>query len=121
LRGGRIRLWTPGGAALMGTMKEVCSHHDLARLGYYKTVLDEAGIPNLIRHESLYNLAVPFAVMPSLCVRDDEDYDRALELLRSHAESPPVSGADWSCGSCGEAVPASFDSCWKCGAVRVAG
>jgi hypothetical protein len=48
-------------------MKEVYTHHDLARLGYFKTVLDEAGIANLIRHESLYNLAVPFAVMPSLC------------------------------------------------------
>ncbi len=99
-------------------MKEVYTDHDLARLGYFKTVLDEAGIANLIRHESLYNLAVPFAVMPSLCVRDDEDYDRAVELLRGHAESPPVSGADWTCVSCGEPVPASFDSCWKCGAVR---
>ena len=99
-------------------MKEIYTHHDLARLGYFKTVLDEAGIPNLIRHESLYNLAVPFAVMPSLCVRDDEDYDRAVELIRDHAESPPVSVAGWSCAAGGEAVPASFDSWWKCGAVR---
>jgi hypothetical protein len=113
-------LWTAAGVALLWEMKEVYTDHDLARLGYFKTVLDEAGIANLIRHESLYNLAVPFAVMPSLCVRDDGDYDRALELLRSHAESPPVSGADWACASCGEAVPASFDSCWKCGAVREA-
>ncbi len=105
----------------MGSMKEVVSHHDLARLGYYKTILDEAAIPNLIRHESLYNLAVPFAVMPSLCVRDNEDYDRAIELLRSHEESPPVTEADWTCAACGEAVPASFDSCWKCGAAREAG
>src|ERR1700712_1673894 len=95
--------------ALLGTMKEVCSHHDLTRLGYYKTVLDEAHIPNLIRHESLYNLTVPFAVMPSLCVRDNGDYDLALKLLREHEDSPPVLEADWACASC-----------WKCGAVRAA-
>ena len=59
---------------------------------------------------------------PKLCIIDDEDLDAALELLGPLHEkgNPQVAsaGPDWTCPQCGESVPAGFDQCWKCDAVR---
>jgi len=41
------------------------------------------------------------------------DVARAREVLRHMAQRARL---DWVCG-CGERVPASFDSCWRCGGV----
>jgi hypothetical protein len=32
--------------------------------------------------------------------------------------APASSGLEWKCPTCSEAVPDTFDVCWKCGAAR---
>lgn len=103
-------------------MKEVFIDPDPARVGLYKTVLENAGIGCFIRGEygstSLASRKSTFFA-PSLCVLNDEDYDRAKALLAEFAEAPmAVEEQEWTCPACQEAVPGTFDSCWKCGAVR---
>ena len=102
-------------------MREIFVDQDHARVGFYKSILDEAGIPNFIRNESTNNTIVgmPSALFfPALCVVRDEDYDRAMKLLGEIYYAPPSQGPDWRCPKCEEEVPASFDSCWQCGTVR---
>ena len=99
-------------------MKNVYSNDDLTRVGYYQSVLDEAGIANFIRNESTYNLTAPSVVIPHLCVADDADYERAIGLLENLEYSPPVTGEDWKCEACGESVPDNFQRCWNCDAPR---
>jgi len=55
---------------------------------------------------------------PALCVVNDEDYDRAKAILDDIQSAPATSEKDWACPECNEEVPATFGSCWKCGAIR---
>jgi len=104
-------------------MKDVFVNQDHVRVGYYKSVLDEAGIASFVRNESTNN---PLAKMPAplffpvLCVINDDDYDRAMEILGAIHNAPPSEATVWNCPKCNEEVPGNFDSCWKCGEVRLA-
>ena len=100
-------------------MREVFVHQDTARVGLYKSILDANHIPNFVRNELSNNsLAdMPAAIFfPTLCVIEDTDYERALEILRHVHKPEPNDAPDWKCGGCGEEVPGTFEHCWKCGA-----
>lgn len=102
-------------------MREVFVNQDHARVGYYKSVLDQAGIPNFIRNQdsnnSMTDMPSPL-FFPALCVLDDDDYDRAMQILGEIYNAPPVQAPEWRCSKCSEEVPGNFDSCWQCGALR---
>ena len=109
-------------------MKEIYVHKDFTRVGHCRSVLDEAGIPCFIRNENTYHMMaespIP-AFYPALCVPNDGDAERAVELLRSflaaEAEGATESRAqDWPCPQCAETVPGNFGSCWKCETQRPA-
>lgn len=102
-------------------MREVFVAQDYTRVGFFRSVLEAAGIASFIRNEYSHNslTELPSGLFfPALCVIHDEDYPRAKELLDEilHAPTPPPA-TDWQCPECGEEVPATFDSCWQCGAV----
>jgi hypothetical protein len=101
-------------------MREVFVNQDHARVGLYKSVLDEAGIANFVRNEMANNITeMPSPLFfPTLCVVRDEDYDEAMRILGEiyHERSPQT--ADWRCAKCNEEVPGTFDSCWHCGELR---
>jgi hypothetical protein len=102
-------------------MREVFVNQDHARVGFYKSVLDEAGIPNFVRNGYSNNLltGMPSPVFfPALCVVHDEDYDKAMLLLGEIHHAPPSESPAWRCPKCDEEVPGNFDSCWKCEAPR---
>lgn len=105
-------------------MKEIYSHPDYTRVGYLESVLKEAGIRCFVRNAMTHNLltGIPSHLFyPKLCIIDDGDLDAAIELLKplQERESPgPVGESDWICPHCGETVPAGFEQCWKCDAVR---
>ncbi len=104
-------------------MRDVFLNHDFTRVEHYKGILDEAGIPSFVRNESSLNVLTQMpdnTSLPALCVTNDEDYDRAIEVLRAFMQTPESTGPDWKCASCGETVPGNFDSCWKCGTARAA-
>jgi hypothetical protein len=98
-------------------MKELFVNQDSARVGYFKSVLDEASILNIIQNENSHNEPNPL-FFPTLCVMNDEDYPRAMELLGAMYYAQPSTGREWKCPSCGELVPDNFETCWKCQASR---
>ena len=103
-------------------MREVFVNQDHARVGFFKSVLDEAGIANFVRNKSSNNSLTEMPsplFFPALCVVHDEDYDRAMKILGEIYNAPPSQAPDWRCLKCGENVPGNFDSCWQCGTLRI--
>ena len=109
-------------------MKAVFAHPDFTRVGHCQAILEEAGIPSFIRNESTQNLLSGLpdsAALPVLCVTDDDDAPRAMELLRDFVATEKQVEAEenlpeWKCPQCGETVPGNFGSCWKCETPRPA-
>ena len=101
-------------------MKEVYSHYDFARVGYYRSILEEAGILCFVRNENadmgVLGAAITDAI-PSLCVTDPESHRIAKQIIAAHEfpQEEVVKIPAWNC-RCGEEVPEGFDSCWNCGA-----
>lgn len=98
-------------------MKKVTSVDSLVTISHYKNLLASEGIPAFIRNEYLGSIVgeIPFQeVWPELWVKNDLDYDRALELIDSArilSESP---SAPWSCDHCGADNEGQFAACWRC-------
>lgn len=68
-------------------MKKIYESIDFTKVGYYQSILESEGIPTELRNEGTSALAGLIAMgqcYPELWVVEDEDYDRALELLRPH-------------------------------------
>ena len=109
-------------------MTQIFVHKDFTVVGFYRSLLEDAGIPCSIRnefsHHMLSDLPIP-AFYPALCVVRDEDTERGIELIREYqrgvAEDAGADSPDWLCPACGESVPASFGSCWKCEAAKPVG
>lgn len=102
-------------------MTEIFAHPDPTHLAHCRSILEEAGIACVIRHEGASDLVagLPDPMrQPYLCVENDADAERARELLRE-VEAPAGDEAEeWTCLKCGEVVPGNFGSCWKCEAPR---
>lgn len=101
-------------------MRELFRELDLTKVSFYKMLLDEAGIPTLIRNEyltgsGLSEIPIP-EFFPALCVLRDEDHEEAVRIIREHLTTFQA-GADTEviCGGCGEANPGNFSDCWSCG------
>jgi hypothetical protein len=100
-------------------MREVFSSPDFTEVGYYKSMLDEAGISSFIRNENANSIGLVGAMFfPSLCIIDDAAYDEAIALLKSRRFKGGVEVADWTCPSCSEKNPGNFELCWNCNAPR---
>jgi len=102
-------------------MKELYTSMDSSRIGFYKSVLDEAGIVCFIQNDAgaqTLNVISPI-FQPTLCIVDDSRYDEAIELLKPHhyPEAGPET-AEWTCEKCGESNPGEFEVCWNCEAEK---
>lgn len=99
-------------------MKKLTSSDSLVTINHYRNLLASEGIPAFIRNEYLGSVfgEVPFQeIWPELWVKNDLDYDRALELLDHatiEAESP---ASPWRCATCNTEVEGQFAACWQCG------
>jgi hypothetical protein len=100
-------------------MRQVYTSQDSTQVGYYKSILDDAGILSFIRNENSNNPEVSGAAFfPSLCITDDKDYDEAISILKSRQFPASPTGPDWKCPSCSEENPANFGSCWNCDSLK---
>jgi rubrerythrin len=102
-------------------MRKIYEHYEYPRVGHFQSILEEAGIPTLIKNLDASSGAgeIPFTeVFPELWVVEDTDYDRALALLETHQPPDPTHLGDWVCPQCGEAVEKEFGECWNCGTLR---
>jgi len=101
-------------------MRDLITSLDSTRLGFFKSILDEAEIACFIRNETTAQLTNIFIgpLQPTLCLVEDADFDQASALLRPHQTEGISSSEEWLCNACKESNPASFEVCWKCQAVK---
>ena len=102
-------------------MREVFSNVDAVRVGFFRSVLEKAGIPSYVRNEYSHNSAEGLqspAMYPTLCVLEDGDYDEAMRLLGEICNEDATVLPDWACPKCAAEVPGNFDACWQCGSFR---
>lgn len=100
-------------------MREIFTDPDFIKVGFYHSILEAEGIACFIRHEGRTDIisGLPDPVMtPSLCITNNDDYDRAMSLIADADDAPETKLPDWKCAKCNEEVPGNFQVCWKCGA-----
>ncbi|MES2923979.1 MAG: DUF2007 domain-containing protein [Verrucomicrobiota bacterium] len=98
-------------------MIEIFRNRDSATVGQFQSLLESEGIRTYLRNEyvSATTIAIP-EVTPALCILNEADLDRSVELIRSYIEAPPdESLPELPCPKCGEKSPATFAVCWNCG------
>lgn len=99
-------------------MKELFRERDYTRVGYYQSVLEEAGIPTHVRNKDLVGIMTEVPIpdfFPALCVVHDEDHAHALQILKDRVavdEAKPKE--EWKCASCEADNPGNFEVCWSC-------
>jgi len=101
-------------------MKTVYSSPHLFLVYLFKDILDSHHIPCIITNLYLSGAAgelPPTEVWPSLRVENDEDFDRASQLvsqeLKRQVQDSNIQA--WSCPQCGELIEGQFNQCWRCG------
>lgn len=113
-------------------MKQVFVDMDSTRVAFARNLLEAEGIACFIQNEHTRTLGPSIAgysythlLDPALCILDDSQWDRAMEIIRTHfqsgAEDPALEteAHEWVCTACGESSPGGFDLCWNCGHERV--
>ena len=82
-----------------------------------KAAVEQVGIECVLRNEyaggAMGELA-PIDAWVELWVVRDRDFDGAkavVDKLQMSVDEP-----DWSCPACHKANPATFETCWSCGA-----
>ncbi|MCU0750403.1 MAG: DUF2007 domain-containing protein [Akkermansiaceae bacterium] len=102
-------------------MKELFREQDFTRVAFFQNVLEAEGIPTFIRNQhltgsGLTEIPIP-EFFPALCVMRDDDYETAVEIIRSHlVEDSTEEEVEVQCLACGEINPGNFAQCWMCGA-----
>ena len=105
------------------TMKEVFRNADSVLVGFYQSILEEAGIQTFVGNTSSQQALVagimtaffPLPLFfPVLYVLNDADYVEAMTILRDLKNAPAAVEAEWTCQNCGQPVPGNFTTCWKC-------
>lgn len=97
-------------------MRDLITSIDSTRLGFFRSILEEAGIACFIRNETTAQLTNIFSgpLQPTLCLVEDADFERASALLVPHQSEEVCTAEEWLCPACKESNPASFELCWKC-------
>lgn len=101
-------------------MKELFRERDFTQVGYYQSILESEGIPTHVRNQHLTSAGlaeIPIPeFFPALCVVNDEDYNKALDILRRRKEeNEKDADGEVICSSCSESNPGNFEICWSCG------
>lgn len=86
-----------------------------------RTTLENDGVPNTSAAGDGTLRTIAGVSAATLFVPRSYYFD-AVALLSERRAAPDDSGdlprGDWSCPTCGESVPATFDLCWNCGCAR---
>ena len=101
-------------------MKELFRDPDVTRVGFFQSILESENIPTMIRNRDLTSSGITGMPIPefypALCVMNDEDYPRAVQIIREQVTlNGGPAGEEIRCATCGEINPGTFDVCWSCG------
>ena len=99
----------------------VFSHDNVSLVHSAKNLLATQGIEGQIRNEFHGGGGhVGLNIVPiELWVVDDQESERAKQLLKELASEDADQKSTWLCQRCGETNWASFDLCWNCQVERV--
>jgi hypothetical protein len=92
-----------------------------AELHLLKSMLERTRIACTIRNENLAGGMgeIPFfECYPELWIIDEQDYDKAKEIVSSWRQAAGAKGAVWVCPDCDELIDGQFTACWQCGVER---
>ncbi len=98
-------------------MIEILREVDMSRIGLLQGLLESNGIKTFVRNEflSATEVMIP-AFYPALCIVDDNDLQRAIEVIRKHErEFEGDADREVHCHHGGEDSPGTFAVCWSCG------
>ena len=95
---------------------ELLRHHDSAKIGLYKGLLEAEGIPVIIKNWECSNITeVPIpALYPTIFMYTQEDLQRGKEVIASAFQENETLAPDWICPHCGETTEGQFSECWNC-------
>jgi len=97
-------------------MSEVFRNRDSATIGHLQSLLEAEGIRTCLRNEyaASNTIAIP-EVAPALCILEEEEVERGVELIRAHIEpSLAIPNEEQACPEYGERRPGTFLQCWIC-------
>ena len=101
-------------------MKLVYTHPNHILVAQARSSVEQAGIECVLRNEyaagAIGELA-PIDAWPEVWVVRDRDFEQATRVIEQ--SKAQIQEADWQCGKCGAASPATFDWCWQCAGHRV--
>lgn len=101
-------------------MKLVYTHPTSAIVAQAKAAIEHAGIDCILRNEyaggAMGELAPIDAWVEVWVVRDRDEEAAKLIVERLQA---PIDEPDWRCEHCHKDSPATFETCWSCGAARI--
>ena len=105
-------------------MTSVYSTQDVLLIGHLRNLLVNEGIRCDVRTPFLAAAKGDIPVTDcwsQLWILDDEDVDRARQVI--DAALAPATGTErpWPCPKCGESIDGQFDVCWQCGSVPPSG
>jgi len=98
-------------------LKKVTSADSLVTINHYKNLLESEGIKAFVKNEYLGSIIgeMPFQeVWPQLWVKNDLDYDRAVQLIDSDKVADESPADSWRCRYCGTENEGQFSACWQC-------
>ena len=101
-------------------MRRVYSDENGLRAGQVISLLEQEGIPCLLKNQFLGGARGELPVnecWPEVWVLHENDYDAAMRIIDDVILAPPVGGPGWRC-ACGEHIEGQFTSCWSCGCER---
>lgn len=99
-------------------MKKLFASHNLVQLEIIKSRLESEHILCTIKNNfpPAAGEVPPMAAWPELWILDQQDYDRAQEILATELEQEAASNTNsWKCPHCHEHLNAQFKICWRCG------
>jgi len=101
-------------------MRKVCSAGSYIEAQLMRGYLEQAGIEVSIVNENSSGVpgsphwALPVAA--EIWVLDDNQHDKADQLVAEYvALQAAQPAAEWTCKTCRETNPGSFEVCWNCG------
>jgi hypothetical protein len=101
-------------------MKRVYSSQNTMMAGLIKGLLENNGIDCLMKNQILSSGIGELPLnecWPEVWISDDDDFDRAMELVEHALSSPENPPSSWRC-KCGEEIEGQFELCWHCGNPR---
>jgi hypothetical protein len=106
-------------------MQRLYLARDRIEAQFLRDFLDRHLIETVVLGDYLAGAAgqLPADIFPEVWVLDDDDLERARELLPrfiNQSKADP-GGAPWTCEACGKAVEDDFSVCWNCGRPRPMG